>query len=78
MGNDNILRTFEQAAENSIAWLNEEIKKRDWGKTWQADYPETARAKQETENIKKPEVKEALKEVFSEQSLLLKNLGEVI
>ena len=61
-----------------IEELNEEIKKRDWGKTWRNDYPKTARAKQETESLKKPEVKEDLKEVFNEQSLLLNNLGEVV
>ena len=77
MGNDNVLRSFEKLAENSITWLNEEIKKRDWEKTWQTDYPKTARATQETESLKKPEVKEALKEFFNEQSLLLKNLDEV-
>lgn len=78
MGNDNLLRTFEQATNKTLSWLNEEIKKRDWVKTWQTDYPKTARATQETEALKKPEVKEALKEVFSEHSLLLKNLGEVV
>jgi hypothetical protein len=78
MGNDNVLRGFEKLAENSIAWLNEEIKKRDWSKTWHSDYPKTARATQETESLKKPEVKEALKEVFDEQSLLLNNLSGVV
>lgn len=78
MGNDNILRSFEKLAESSMAYLNQEIKKMDWGKKWQADYPETARAAQETESLKKPEVKQALKEAFSEHSLLLKNLGEVV
>lgn len=78
MGNDNILRSFEKLAESSMAYLNQEIKKIDWGKKWQADYPKTVRATQETEALKKPEVKEALKEAFNEQSLLLKNLGEVV
>lgn len=78
MGNDNVLKSFEEATEKSVTWLNQEIKKIDWGKKWQTDYPKTARATQETENLKKPEIKEALKEVFSEQSLLLKNLGEVV
>lgn len=78
MGNDNILRSFEKMAVASIAWLNEEIKKKDWVKTWQTDYPTSARATQETETLKKPEIKEALKDVFNDQSLLLKNLGEVV
>jgi len=78
MGNDNILRSFEKLAESSMAYLNQEIKKMDWGKKWGADYPKTARATQEMESLKKPELKQALKEVFSEQSLLLKNLGEVV
>lgn len=77
-GNDNVLRSFEKLAQSSIAYLNEEIKKKDWSKSWQNDYPKTARAEQEAESLKKPEVKEALKEVFDEQSLLLKNLGEVV
>ncbi len=78
MGNDNILRSFAKLAESSIAYLNQEIKNRNWAKTWQTDYPKTTRATQETEALKKPEVKEALKETFNEQSLLLKNLGEVV
>ncbi|USN48087.1 MAG: hypothetical protein H6626_03085 [Pseudobdellovibrionaceae bacterium] len=78
MGNDNVLRSLEKLAETSMAHLNQEIKKMDWGKKWQTHYPKTERATQETEALKKPEVKEALKEVFNEQSLLLKNLGEVV
>ena len=78
MGNDNILRTLEEATDKTISWLNEEIKKRDWGKRWQNDFPKTPRAAQETESLKRPEAKEALEEVFSEQSLLLNNLGEVV
>lgn len=44
MGNDNILRSFAKLAESSIAYLNQEIKNRNWAKTWQTDYPKTTRA----------------------------------
>ena len=44
---------------------------------YEIHYPKTERAKQEAETLKKPEVKEALKEVFTEQSLVMSRLGEV-
>lgn len=67
-----IFRSIEQ----SMAVLNEQIKAMDWNKKWRADYPKTERAIQEAEVLKKPEVKEALKEVFTEQSLVMSQLGE--
>ncbi len=70
-------RSFEKLAEQSMAFLNEQIKAVDWNKRWQTNYPKTERSKQEIEALKKPEVKEALKEVFTEQSLVMSKLGEV-
>lgn len=67
-----IFRTVEQ----SMSVLNDQIKKMDWNKKWQTDYPKTERAKQEVETLKKPEVKDALKEVFTEESLVMSRLGE--
>lgn len=68
-----IFRTIEQ----SMAALNEQIKAMDWDKKWRTDYPQTDRAKQEAEVLTKPEMKEALKEAFTEQSLVMSRLGEV-
>lgn len=68
-------RSFEKLANQSIAYLNEQINKVDWNKRWQSQYPKTDRAKEELEALKKPDVKDALKEVFSEQSLALSALG---
>ncbi len=77
MGNDNALQSFERLAHQSIKLLNEEINKIDWGKRWQENYPKTERAKEETESLKNSGVKEALKDFFSKESLILKNIGEV-
>ena len=77
MGNDNVLQSFERMAFQSIKLLNEEINKADWGKRWQKDYPQTERAKEETESLKKSGVKESLREFFNEESLLLKNINGV-
>jgi len=74
---DTNFKSIQQLGENSVAHLNEKIKSIDWNSKWQKDYPKTDRAKQEIETLKKPEVKEALKEVFSEQSLVMSRLGEV-
>ena len=71
------LRSIEQLTESSIRFLNEQINRVDWNKKWRADYPKTEVAKAEFESLKKPEVKEALKEVFTEQSLVMSQLGEV-
>lgn len=68
----NIFRSVEQ----SMTVLNEQIKAMDWNKKWRTDYPKTERANQEAEALKKPEMKEALKEVFTEQSLVISQLGE--
>jgi hypothetical protein len=73
---DTNFSSIQRAAEQSIAFLNDQIKKVNWDKKWQTDYPKTERAKQEAESLKKPEVKEALKEVFSEQSMAMSQLGE--
>lgn len=73
---DNNLNSIQRVAEQSMAYLNDQIKKMDWNKKWQTDYPKTERAKQEVESLKKPEVKDALKEVFTEQSLMMSRLGE--
>lgn len=73
---DNNLTSIHRAAEQSVAFLNDQIKKVDWNKKWQTNYPKTERAKQEMETLKKPEMKEALKEVFTEQSLVMSKLGE--
>jgi hypothetical protein len=70
-------RSFEKLAEQSMVYLNEQINKVDWNKRWQASYPKTERAQQELDTLKKPDVKEALKEVFSEQSLALSELGGI-
>jgi thiamine pyrophosphate-dependent acetolactate synthase large subunit-like protein len=67
-----IFRSIEKSMES----LNEQIKAIDWDKKWQKDYPKTERAKQEAETLKKPEVKEALSEVFSDHSLVMSRLGE--
>lgn len=74
---DNNLTSINRALEQSTAFLNEQIKAVDWNKKWRTDYPKTERAKQEAEALKKPEIKEALKEVFTEQSLVMSRLGEV-
>ncbi|MBN8540437.1 MAG: hypothetical protein J0L82_08625 [Deltaproteobacteria bacterium] len=74
---DSNFSSMNRAVEQSMAFLNEQIKAMDWNKKWRTDYPKTERAKQEAETLKKPEVKEALKEVFSEQSLAMSQLGEV-
>lgn len=73
---DNNLSSINRMAEQSMAFLNEKIKKMDWNKQWQTEYPKTERAKQEAESLKKPEMKEALKEVFTEQSLVMSKLEE--
>lgn len=73
---DNNLTSINRALEQSTAFLNEQIKAVDWNKKWRTDYPKTERAKQEAEILKKPEIKEALKEVFTEQSLVMSRLGE--
>ena len=74
---DTNFKSIQQLGETSVAHLNEKIKSIDWNNKWHTDYQKTNRAKQEIETLKKPEVKEALKEVFSEQSLLMSRLGEV-
>lgn len=74
---DNNFTSIHRVIEQSTSFLNEQIKTTDWNKTWRTAYPKTERAKQEAETLKKPEVKEALKEVFSEQSLAMSQLGEV-
>ncbi len=74
---DTNFRSIQQIGEKSVAHLNEQIKNIDWNKKWQTDYQKTNRTKQELEALSKPEVKEALKEVFSEQSLVITRLGEV-
>ena len=65
-------------ATDSMESLNKKIKAVDWNKVWQTDYPKTERAKQEVESLQIPEAKESLKEIFSEQSLALSQLGEVL
>jgi len=75
MGGDVSFKSFEKMANQSIAYLNEQINKVDWNKKWQGDYPKTERATQELESLKKPDVKDALKEVFSEKSLVSSELG---
>jgi hypothetical protein len=74
---DTNFKSIQQLGEDSVARLNERIKDIDWNSKWQKDYQKTHRAKQEVETLKKPEVKEALKEVFSEQSLVMSRLEEV-
>lgn len=73
---DSNFSSIFRSVEQSMAVLNEQIKAMDWNKKWRTDYPKTERAKQEAEALKKPELKEALKEVFSEQSLMMYRLGE--
>ncbi len=73
---DSNFSSIHRAVEQSMAFLNDQIKAMDWNKKWRTDYPKTERAKQEAEALKKPEVKEAMKEVFTEQSLVMSRLGE--
>lgn len=73
---DSNFTSIHRFAEQSISLLNEQIKNMDWDKKWRTDYPKTERAKLESEALQKPEVKEALKEVFSEQSLVVSRLSE--
>ena len=73
---DTNFSSIQRAVEQSMAFLNDQIKAMDWNKKWRTEYPKSERAKQEAETLKKPEVKEALKEAFSEQSLVMSNLGE--
>lgn len=75
MGNDNVLQSFERLASQSLKLLNEEINKTDWRQQWRKDYPQTERAKEETEGLKKSDVKESFSGFFSEESLILKNLS---
>lgn len=77
MGHDNLLRTLEKATTNSIDHINEQIRKIDWNKKWQNDYPKTDRAKQELESLKKPDIKEAISDYFDERSLVVARLSEV-
>ena len=74
---DSNFTSIHRAIEQSMSFLNQEIKSTDWNKMWRTAYPKTERAKQEAETLKKPEVKEALKEVFSEQSMAISQLAEV-
>lgn len=71
------LRSIEQITENSIRFINEQINGIDWNKKWQTDYPKTEVAKAEFESLKQPEVKEAVREVFNENSLAVLKLSEV-
>lgn len=73
---DSNFTSIHRAVEQSMSFLNDQIKKMDWNTKWQTEYPKTERAKQEVEKLKKPEVKDALKEVFTEQSLVMSRLGE--
>lgn len=73
---DTNFSSIHRAVEQSMTFLNDQIKAMDWNKKWRTEYPKTKRAKQEAETLKKPEVKEALKEAFSEQSLVMSNLAE--
>lgn len=73
---DSNFSSIFRSVEQSMAVLNEQIKAMDWNKKWRTDYPKTERAKQEAEALKKPELKEALKEIFSEQSLMMSRIGE--
>ena len=73
---DSNFSSIHRAVEQSMTFLNEQIKATDWNKKWQTDYPKTERAKREAEALKKPEVKEAGKETFAEQSLVMSRLGE--
>lgn len=76
MGRDNSLKSIERLSESSVAHINEQLQKIEWNKKWQIEYPKTERAKLEMDVLKKSDIKEALKEVFSEQSLVLSKLDE--
>lgn len=73
---DSNFTSIRRAVEQSMSFLNDQIKKMDWNKKWQTEYPKTKRAKQEMEALKKPDLKDALKEVFTEQSFVMSRLGE--
>lgn len=70
------INSINHAIEQTTVLLNEQIKKIDWNQKWQTDYPRTERASKELESLANAEVKKKLKEVFSEQSLILSKIGE--
>ncbi len=49
---DSNFSSINRAVEQSMAFLNDQIKKIDWDKKWRTDCPKTERAKQEAENLK--------------------------
>lgn len=71
------LKSIENLMEDSVHFINDQINSIDWNKKWRNDYPRTEIAKAEFESLKKPEVKEAINEVFDEKSLAIMNLSEV-
>ncbi len=76
MGHENTLRSLQQLTESTVEYINGNIRKIDWDKKFRAEYPDSNRAKEVAEDLKKSDVKESLREVFSEQSLALSRLGE--
>lgn len=77
MGQMNSFKSIEKLAEDSIEYLNEKINSIDWNKKWGEESPKELRAAQEMELLHKPEIKEAIKEAFNEQSLVVTRLNEV-
>lgn len=77
MGQDNSFRSLEKLTELTMNSLNEKIRGIDWNKKWFADYPKSERNSNEIDELNKNDFKEALKDFFSDNSLVLKNSGEV-
>lgn len=70
MGQDNTLKSLEGLVD-SIHEINQRIKKIDWNKRINADYPETKDATDALKNTQKPESKSSLQKIFDESSLAL-------
>ena len=73
MGQDSILKSLEGMVD-SIHEINQRIKKIDWNKRINADYPETEDATDALKNTQKAESKSSLEKIFDESSLALSGL----
>lgn len=73
MGQDSILKSLEGMVD-SIHEINQRIKKIDWNKRINADYPETEDATDALKNTHNPESKSSLEKIFDESSLALSGL----
>lgn len=73
MGQDSTLKSLEGLVD-SIHEINQRIKKIDWNKRINADYPETKDATDALKNTHNSESKSSLEKIFDESSLALSGL----